>query len=251
MDKEQLLATIPAEILDALTTVPSLALLLLAIAVAAGAGAVAAVSLADARQRRDDDIKLLNSVNVTIALLVALLGRLINVKRDQVIPAQENALAAGEALAEQTESGEPRRVNLKMEPWVEIDYRVNMPDREVFARAGKQLDTVQLLVLLDFSLADLCHLVRQRNQLIATLTEKHREKGSMSADGIQQYMRLCANIGRLTDENLFFIDKSIEKLRGLAQKALPASLHGRIADVGLRDDTGPLMPPRNLIKTFE
>lgn len=250
MDKE-FLATLPDDLLNGLTAAPSVAVLLLATAIAAAAGAIAAVSCIDARRRQQDDMQLLNAVNVSIALLVALLGRLINVKRDQVLPAQDNAAAAGEALAEQAENGERRRVNLKLDPWVEIDYRVNMPDAAVLSRAGRQLDTVQLLVLLDVSLADLSHLVRQRNELIKTLSSAHREKGSLPADGIQQYMRLCANIGRLTDENLFFIDKSIEKLRVLAQKELPKSLHGRIADVGLRDDTGPMMPPRDLIRTFE
>ena len=236
---------------DTLSITPSLALLLVAVFIAAAAGAIAATGWIDQRQARGQDITLLTSVNVTIALLVALLGRLINVKRDQVLPAQEAALAAAETLTAQIDAGEPKRVALKLEPWVEIDYRLQLPDHEVFARAGRQLDVVQLLVLLDFSLADLCHLVRQRNALIEKLNAARAEKGNMPAEGIRQYLKLCAEIGRLTDENLFFIDKSITKLRSLAQKTLPASMHGRIADVGLRPETGPLMPPQDLIRTFE
>lgn len=224
---------------SALAAAPTLAVVLLATLVAAAAGAFTALSVIDARGREADDRALLGSVNVTIALLIALLGRLINIKRDLILPALEDAVLASEA---------DTAADIRLTPWVEIDYRLNMPDHTVFMRAGRQLDVVQLLTLLDFSLADLGHLVRQRNALI---TELDLSAGASTNGALRRYATLSRDIARLTDENLFFIDKSIEKLRHLAYKTLPKSMHSGIADVGLREDTSPLMPPRDLIKTFE
>ena len=229
----------------ALNAAPTLAVVLIATLVAAAAGAFTALAVIDARGREADDRALLGSVNVTIALLIALLGRLINIKRDQILPALEDAVIAAEQLADSERQDD---ITLAMTPWVEIDYRLNLPDHTVFARAGRQLDVVQLLTLLDFSLADLGHLIRQRNALIASLSH---DADNLDDAAVRHYATLSRDIARLTDENLFFIDKSIEKLRYLAQKTLPRRLHGGIADVGLREDTSPLMPPRDLIKTFE
>ncbi len=231
----------------ALQAAPSLAVVLLAMAIAAAAGTITAVGIIDSRRQQADDLALLASINVSIAVLVALLGRLINVKRDQVVPGAEDALRAG-ALLEKTDDSD---IALELEPWVEADYRLRLPDHEVFARAGRQLDVVQLLTLLDVSLADLCHLVRQRNALIAELAVQGQYDDTYRIDSLRHYVTINRDIARLTDENLFFIDKSIQKLRLLAQKTLPRHLHARIADVGLRPETGPLMPPADLIKTFE
>lgn len=233
---------------DALHQAPSLAVVMLATAIAAATGAVTAVSIIDHRRDTADDLTLLSSVNVSIAFLVALLGRLINVKRDQIAPGSEDALRALELL----EAEEPRDdLVLELEPWVEADYRLRLPDHEVFARAGRQLDVVQLLTLLDLSLSDLCHLIRQRNSVIGELTIQGQYDDTFRTDTLRHYVSISRDIARLTDENLFFIDKSIQKLRLLAQKSLPRHLHARIADVGLRPETGPLMPPSDLIKTFE
>lgn len=232
---------------DALRAAPSLSTVLLATAIAAGTGAITAVAIIDSRRQQADDLQLLSSVNVSIAFLVALLGRLINVKRDQVVPGAEDALRAGILLEKEGESS----ATLELEPWVEVDYRLRMNDHDIFARAGRQLDVVQLLTLLDVSLADLCHLVRQRNALVAELTVQGQYDDTYRSDTLRHYIAVNRDIARMTDENLFFIDKSIQKLRLLAQKTLPRKLHARIADVGLRPETGPLMPPADLIKTFE
>lgn len=232
---------------SALQTAPSLTVVLLATAIAAAAGALTAVSIIDNRREEADNLTLLSSVNVSIAFLVALLGRLINVKRDQIVPGAEDALRAAALLEKEGDEN----ITLELEPWVEADYRLRLPDHEVFARAGRQLDTVQLLTLLDLSLTDLCHLIRQRNALIAEMTVQGQYDDTYRSDSLRHYVAVNRDIARLTDENLFFIDKSIQKLRLLAQKTLPRGMHARIADVGLRPETGPLMPPTDLIKTFE
>ena len=232
---------------DALQAAPSLTVVLLAMAIAAATGAITAVAIIDGKREDADDLTMLASVNVSIAFLVALLGRLINVKRDQIVPGSEDALRAASLLEKDSDS----TITLELEPWVEADYRLRLPDHEVFARAGRQLDVVQLLTLLDLSLADLCHLIRQRNALIAEMTVQGQYDDTYRSDSLRSYISVTRDIARLTDENLFFIDKSIQKLRTLAQKSLPKKLHARIADVGLRPETGPLMPPTDLIKTFE
>jgi hypothetical protein len=215
-------------------------------------GVVAALAIVDARAKTAEDRALLASVNITIALLVALLGRLINIKRDQILPASEEALAAIEALAPAAPENGTASATLDLQPWVEVDYRLALPDHTVFMRAGRQLDVVQLLTLLDFSLADLSHQVRGRNALVAELAAARTTgDGGLPPVALRRYAATCRDIARLTDENLFFIDKSIQKLRTLAQKSLPAAMHGGIADVGLRAETGPLMPPDDLIRTFE
>jgi hypothetical protein len=232
---------------DALQAAPSLTVVLLAMAIAAATGAITAVAIIDGKREEADDLTMLASVNVSIAFLVALLGRLINVKRDQIVPGSEDALRAAALLEKDGDD----TITLELEPWVEADYRLRLPDHEVFARAGRQLDVVQLLTLLDLSLADLCHLIRQRNALIAEMTVQGQYDDTYRSDSLRSYIGVTRDIARLTDENLFFIDKSIQKLRMLAQKSLPKKLHARIADVGLRPETGPLMPPTDLIKTFE
>lgn len=232
---------------DALQAAPSLTVVLLAMAIAAATGAITAVAIIDGKREEADDLTMLASVNVSIAFLVALLGRLINVKRDQIVPGSEDALRAAALLEKDGDD----TITLELEPWVEADYRLRLPDHEVFARAGRQLDVVQLLTLLDLSLADLCHLIRQRNALIAEMTVQGQYDDTYRSDSLRSYIAVTRDIARLTDENLFFIDKSIQKLRMLAQKSLPKKLHARIADVGLRPETGPLMPPTDLIKTFE
>ncbi len=241
------MTTLGDTVTAALQTAPSLSVVLLAVAIAAATGAVTAVAIIDGRREENDNLVLLAGVNVSIAFLVALLGRLINVKRDQVVPGAEDALLAAALL----EKDADENITLDLEPWVEADYRLRLPEHDVFARAGRQLDVVQLLTLLDLSLADLCHLIRQRNALIAELTVQGQYDDTYRSDSLRSYIAVNRDIARLTDENLFFIDKSIQKLRTLAQKSLPKSLHARIADVGLRPETGPLMPPSDLIKTFE
>lgn len=241
------LSHLSATATDALQAAPSLTVVLLAMAIAAATGAITAVAIIDGKREDADDLTMLASVNVSIAFLVALLGRLINVKRDQIVPGSEDALRAASLLEKDSDS----TITLELEPWVEADYRLRLPDHEVFARAGRQLDVVQLLTLLDLSLADLCHLIRQRNALIAEMTVQGQYDDTYRSDSLRSYIGVTRDIARLTDENLFFIDKSIQKLRTLAQKSLPKKLHARIADVGLRPETGPLMPPADLIKTFE
>ncbi len=241
------LSHLSATATDALQAAPSLTVVLLAMAIAAATGAITAVAIIDGKREDADDLTMLASVNVSIAFLVALLGRLINVKRDQIVPGSEDALRAASLLEKDSDS----TITLELEPWVEADYRLRLPDHEVFARAGRQLDVVQLLTLLDLSLADLCHLIRQRNALIAEMTVQGQYDDTYRSDSLRSYIGVTRDIARLTDENLFFIDKSIQKLRTLAQKSLPKKLHARIADVGLRPETGPLMPPTDLIKTFE
>lgn len=241
------LSHLSATAADALQAAPSLTVVLLAMAIAAATGAITAVAIIDGKREDADDLTMLASVNVSIAFLVALLGRLINVKRDQIVPGSEDALRAASLLEKDSDS----TITLELEPWVEADYRLRLPDHEVFARAGRQLDVVQLLTLLDLSLADLCHLIRQRNALIAEMTVQGQYDDTYRSDSLRSYIGVTRDIARLTDENLFFIDKSIQKLRTLAQKSLPKKLHARIADVGLRPETGPLMPPTDLIKTFE
>ena len=241
------IALLSDTVTDALHAAPSLVIVLLAMAIAAATGAITAVAIIDNRRDEANDATLLASVNVSIAFLVALLGRLINVKRDQVVPGAEDALLAASLLDKNGDDA----ITLDLEPWVEADYRLRLPDHDVFARAGRQLDVVQLLTLLDLSLADLCHLIRQRNALIAEMTMQGQYDDTYRTDSLRHYITISRDIARLTDENLFFIDKSIQKLRTLAQKSLPRALHARIADVGLRPETGPLMPPTDLIKTFE
>jgi hypothetical protein len=70
----------------------------------------------------------------------------------------------------------------------------------------------------------------------------------MPAEGLKLYIKYTNLIARNTDENLFFLDKTIEKIRAAARKLLPKKLHRGIADVGLAAETQTLMPPKDLIK---
>ncbi len=205
-------------------------------------GARAAVKLSE--KNRAADIQA--TVNVAIATMISLLGKLINFKKDLVAPAQGEAEALGATL--ENAKGEKGKVSIKLELWPETPFALRLPNDRLFEYAGHELDLIQLLKMLEYSLYELSHLVRQRNELIRQMNQHQAAKGALPVDGLNLYIRYAAELARNVDENLFFLDRGIEKTRATAHKLLPKRLHSGIAEIGMRPETETLMPPRDLIK---
>lgn len=215
-----------------------LPVLLASVLAAAFAGVLGAGLWLSAREQRQREEALLTSTNVTIAWLVAVLGRLINLKKDHIRPAQNDS--------DSDNLGSARQLAV----WPVMPASLALPAPDLFAHAGRQLDVIQLLKLLEFNLAELSYQITTRNEVI---TRCHAVAGADSAlplPLLHLYLSTLEECARLTDENLFFIDKAIHRLRQMAVKSLPKNLHARIADVGLSPDAGNLMPPADLIKAF-
>ncbi len=204
--------------------------------ISAAAGTLGACLWLSARDQRQRDEALLTSANVTIAWLVAVLGRLINLKKDHIQPAQAESETATTAR--------------QLSVWPVMPASLALPAPDLFAHAGRQLDVIQLLKLLEFNLAELSHQITTRNDVINRCFATAGADSPLPLPLLHLYLSTLEETARLTDENLFFIDKAIHRLRQMAVKSLPKTLHPRIADVGLRPDAGDLMPPADLIKTF-
>lgn len=205
-------------------------------------GAQAILMLAERRTTRD----IQSTANISIAALVATLGKLINFKKDLVVPAQSDAVAINQLFTVQ--GPEHQHVGVKLELWPEIPFELRLAAEPLMALASDALDLIQLIKMLDYSLVELTHLVRQRNELIRQMNAHQFAKGALPVDGLKLYLRYAAEIARNVDESLFFVDRSIQKVRDAAKARLPGSMHSGIADVGLNPDTAPLMPPKDLIK---
>jgi hypothetical protein len=190
----------------------------------------------------------LSTANVSIAALIALLGKLINFKKDLAKPADADAQALETSFA--AEKPETTHLSVRLELWPEIPFAAQLPHERLLAQAGEELDLVQLLKMLDYNLAELVHLVKSRNELIRRMNAHQSEKGALPHDGLKLYIRYAHDIARTVDENLFFADRAIDRVRDAARRLLPARLHGAIADVGLKPETTALMPPKDLIKGF-
>lgn len=209
----------------------------------AGAGAIFSLQ----KRQRHSDIEAM--ANVSIASMIALLGKLINFKKDNAFPAQQEAAELEEVLASlSTAAIEKPKTALKLDLWAETSFTLMFPENKIFELALKELDIIQLIRMLEFNLCELDHYIRQRNTLIRQLYAGQTQKGVMPAEGLKLYIKYTNLIARNTDENLFFLDKTIEKIRAAARKLLPKKLHRGIADVGLAAETQTLMPPKDLIK---
>ena len=205
-------------------------------------GAQAILTLQDRGRARD----IQSTANISIAALVALLGKLINFKKDLVVPAQADAKLLGDIFA--APAPQPAQVGVKLELWPEVPFELRLPHEALMAGAGDALDLIQLLKMLDYNLSELSHMLHQRNALIRQMNAHQAAHGSLPTDGMKLYLRYANEISRNVDENLFFIDRGIVKVRDAARKRLPGSMHRGIADVGLKPETAPLMPPKDLIK---
>lgn len=224
-------------------------MLLATSAIGSGFGAWfgARVILLRADKGRNADIQ--STANVAIALLIALLGKLINFKKDLAFPAQAEAETLAVVLAEiAAGTAEKNKLSIKLELWPETPLALRLPNDKIYEYAGRELDVVQVMKALEYNLAELSHLIMQRNTLIRQMNAHQASKGVLPPDGLQLYMRYAGDIARNTDENLFFIDRAIEKIRSAAKKILPRKMHGGIADIPLRPEVQPLMPPRDFIK---
>jgi len=215
-------------------------------AVGSGFGAWygARAALSGPEKNRAADIQ--STCNIAIASMIALLGKLLNVKKDQSAPALAEADTLDDMMSgPKAASG---KFSIKLELWPEIPFALRLPNDKIFEYAGGELDVIQLLKMLDYSLAELSHLVRQRNELIRSMNAHQSAKGALPVDGLRLYIRYAREISRNVDENLFFIDHAIGKVRDAARKLLPAKMHRAIAEIGLKPETQPLTPPRDLIK---
>ena len=177
--------------------------------VACGGGAMLFIFLAAARKTRHDDI--LIAANGSIALLLTLVGRLINFKKDHLQNSDDETA-----------------------PWVALSLRQTLPEKSLFVFAGHQPDLIQLIKMLDDSLCEQEQLIDARNNLL-------REDKNPQA---HLYLKTMERMTALTDENILFADQAIEKIRVAAQKALPKKLHGKIATVALKPDAAALMPKK-------
>jgi hypothetical protein len=205
-------------------------------------GARAIIHAEELKARRD----IQSIANVSIAAFVALLGKLINFKKELVAPAQVDATTLDNMM--QSAGAEQTHVGIKLELWPELPFELRLPHERLFAQAGEALDVVQLVKMLDYNLAELSHLVRQRNALIRQMNEHQAAKGALPADGVKLYLRYAAELSRNVDENLLFLDRAITKVREAAMRQLPEHLRRGVADVGLKPDAATLMPPKDLIK---
>lgn len=224
----------------------SLLMVLLTSAIGSGFGAWfgARAIMALARGSKQDDIQA--TANTAIAAMVALLGKLINFKKDLAFKAQAEAQDLSETLSGGKDG--IGTLSIRLELWPEIPFALLLPTEKLIEYANHELDVIQLLKMLDYNLVELTHMVRQRNELIRQMNQHQAAKGALPLDGLKLYIRYAADIARNTDENLFFLDRAIEKTRDAARALLPRKLHSGIADVGLRPETEPLMPPRDFIK---
>src|SRR5690606_23955468 len=111
----------------------------------------------------------LAAANVSVAALTALLDKLINFKKDQVFRAKSDADALDAAL-----SGEDAAAHgdaaVEAGSWPEPHLESGLDHHRLFHCAGADLDIVQLAQMLEYSLAELSHHVRQRNALVARLS---------------------------------------------------------------------------------
>ncbi len=232
---------------DAAAANRALLLVLVTSAIGAGFGAWfgASVLLSLSARRLDRDIQ--GTANVSIAALVALLGKLINFKKDLVTPAKDEA-AKLEATLNAAAPPEKTHISIKLELWPEIPFEARLNADALFAQASDALDTIQLLKMLDYNLAELSHMLRQRNELIRQMNAHQLATGALPTDALKLYLRYAAEIARNVDEDLFFIDRAIPKIRDAAKARLPERMHRGVADVGLKPETAPLMPPKDLIK---
>lgn len=224
-------------------------LLLATSAIGAGFGAWFGARAIFMHEERKRERGIQTVANTSIAALVALLGKMINFKKDLALPAAAEAETLSGILAGFAKNGaEKNKVSIRLELWPEIPFDLRLPDERLFEYASRELDVIQLLKMLEYNLAELSHFVAERNALIREMNAHQGAKGTLPAEGLRLYMKYAAEIARNAEENLFFIDRSIDKIRMAAKKILPRRLHGGIADVGLRPETQPLMPPKDLIK---
>lgn len=194
------------------------------------------------KKAREEDIQA--TANVAIASMIALMGRLLNFKKDLAFP----ALAEAEALEAALARGEKGKLGVRLELWPELPFALRLPNGRIFEYAGKELDVIQLLRMLDCRLHELTHLARQRNEQIRQMNAHQAARGALPVDGLRLYIRTAGEIARNVDENLFFLDHGIGKARRLALGLLPRSRHAAIAEIGLSPESEPLMPPKDLIK---
>lgn len=200
------------------------------------------------REDRNRNADILSVSNIAIASLAALLGKLINFKKDLAFPAAAEAESLSELLSDAQKGTERGKMSIKIELWPEAPFALSLPNDRLYEYAGKELAVVQLMKMLECNLAELSHLVSERNGLIRQMNAHQAAKGVLPVDGLQLYMKHASEIARNVDENLFFIDRVIEKIRSAAVKSLPKRLHGGIAELPLRPETQPLMPPADFIR---
>ena len=224
------------------------AALILFLAVAAGSGlgawsgARAILAIDERKWKRD----VLSAANVSIAAMVALLGKLIQFKKDFSAPAQAAAGSIKEMLS--SPRGEKERVGVHLDLWAETPFDLRLPSDRLLACAEGDLALIQVVKMLDYNLADLIHLVRERNAGIRQMNTYQALNGSLPVDGLRLYLRQTADIARNVDENLLFLDRAIGAARSAAKSLLPSRMHGAIADVGLKPEAGALMPPKDPVK---
>lgn len=211
-------------------------------------GAWIAASLIARRFQRADDRAALADANVAIADMVALLGKLINFKKDRAFPANADAEKFRAVMDGTEKNTGQEKFSIKLDLWPELPLSLSVPADRLFHATAADLDIVQLVKTLESNLSELKHLLSERNRLIRQMNTHQAGKGQLPVDGLRLYLDYCARIARNTDENLFFIDRAIEKIRMAAAKRLPRSMQANIATVGLRTEAEPLMPPKDLIK---
>jgi hypothetical protein len=232
-----------SSLIDVLVAARGGLLVLLTSAIGSGFGAWFGARAIIGTQERAALRDIQGVANVSIAAFVALLGKLINFKKDLVAPAQADATALDSMM--QSPDPEKNHVGIKLELWPELPFELRLSHEKLFAQAGEELDVVQLVKMLDYNLAELSHLVRQRNALIRQMNEHQAAKGALPADGVKLYLRYAAELSRNVDENLLFLDRAIIKVREAAMRRLPGDLRRGVADVGLRPDAAALMPPKD------
>ncbi len=227
----------------------SVLILLATSAIGSGFGAWFGARAILSGQKKEMRSDIQATANIAIATLVALLTKLLNFKKDLAFPALAEAETLSGILSDMAKGqGEKSKITIKLELWPETPFALNLPNDKIYAYAGRELDVVQLLKTLEYNLYELRHMVTKRNDLIRHMNAHQASKGVLPQDGISLYLQYVRSIAQAVDENLFFIDKAIGSVRGAAQKLLPKSMHSVIADVGLRPETGPLMPPKDFLK---
>jgi len=217
-------------------------------AVGAGCGAWFGAGFLLDREQRLIQREVETAANIAIADLITLLGRLLNFKKDLVAPAASEALELSSWIEALGKPERKEKLSIRLELWPEIPFALQASAAGIYRYTGKSPEVIQLLKSLEYNLTETCFLVGQRNALITRMNAHQAARGALPQDGLRLYMKYTEDLSRLMDENLFFIDMGIDKVRAAARKELPKGRHNHIADVGLKPETHQMMPPKDYIK---
>lgn len=190
------------------------------------------------------------AANVFIADMAALMGKLMNMRKEYAAPAATEAEELRRALENASKTGGSAHaaVSVNVEIWPEWYFSSCGSSERLTALFAEELDTVQLVRHLEYNLAELNHLIRQRNAVMLDMNRVQKQRGSLPVEGLNMYLRYADMIARNVEENIFFIDRALEKVQTAARRVLPRDMVRKVAQLDLKADAQAMMPPKDFIK---